>query len=65
MSTWLKNTDECFSEHGNPSNAKSMRVYMKNQFSFYGIKTPHRKELVQRVNEEIGTPEKQDWSRRK
>ena len=36
---------------------------MKNRFSFYGIKTPARKELVKKVNKEIGYPKAEDWAK--
>jgi 3-methyladenine DNA glycosylase AlkD len=29
-----------FSAHANPSLAKEMKAYLRNQFEFFGIKTP-------------------------
>lgn len=42
--------------HGNPENVKPMEAYMKNQFKFFGIKTPNRRALVKGFFKEIGMP---------
>jgi 3-methyladenine DNA glycosylase AlkD len=34
-----------FSAHANPSLAKEMKAYLRNQFEFFGIKTPKRREI--------------------
>lgn len=36
-------------EHSDADNAKAMAKYMRDQFSFYGIKSPLRKELVRHI----------------
>jgi 3-methyladenine DNA glycosylase AlkD len=36
-----------FKENSNPDNAAHMARYMKNQFSFFGIKSPERRTLTQ------------------
>ena len=35
-----------FHAHANPQEAKAMAVYMKNRFSFLGLKAPQRKILA-------------------
>ena len=32
-------------QHANPSNAAAMKQYMRNQFAFFGIKAPERRQL--------------------
>jgi len=36
-----------FKENSNPDNAAHMARYMKNQFSFFGIKSPERRTITQ------------------
>ncbi len=36
---------ELLSQHADPEKAGHMEAYMKNQFSFFGIKSPERKQL--------------------
>lgn len=45
MSVYVNSVKEVFSQNSNPENAFWMKKYMKNQFEFYGIKSPNRKEL--------------------
>lgn len=61
MSLWFDHIQQLFLEHGNSHDAKAMSAYMKHRFSFYGIKTPQRKELVKQANHKIGTPKKEQW----
>ena len=43
---FLKEIKELFSEHRNNNNAVWMSKYMKNKFTFYGIKAPLRKKIT-------------------
>ncbi|NQU35659.1 MAG: DNA alkylation repair protein [Bacteroidetes bacterium] len=36
---------ESFEKNANPEIAVQMKQYMRNQFDFYGIKSPERKEI--------------------
>ena len=44
-------------KNSNPENAVQMSSYMKDQFKFYGIKSPLRKELQKQFIKEYGKPE--------
>ena len=63
MSIWITTLKELCSQHQNRENSIIMSSYMKNRFSFYGIKTPARKELVKKVNKELGFPKAEDWAK--
>ena len=62
MSVWITKLEALFSKNQNLDDASFMSSYMKNQFSFYGIKTPKLKELVKQVNKELGFPREEDWA---
>ncbi|WP_404429122.1 DNA alkylation repair protein [Sutcliffiella horikoshii] len=49
---------ELFRSNGNEPNRKPMEDYMRNHFSFLGIKSPERKELLKRFFVEHGKPER-------
>ncbi|WP_404347426.1 DNA alkylation repair protein [Sutcliffiella horikoshii] len=49
-----------FRSNGNEPNRKPMEDYMRNHFSFLGIKSPERKELLKRFFVEHGKPER-EW----
>ncbi|NLP52248.1 DNA alkylation repair protein [Bacillus sp. RO1] len=49
-----------FRINGNKRNREPMENYMRNHFSFLGIKSPERKELLKRFFVEYGKPER-DW----
>ncbi|MGD6777795.1 MULTISPECIES: DNA alkylation repair protein [Bacillaceae] len=51
---------DLFRSNGNESNKKPMEDYMRNHFSFLGIKSPERKELLKRFFAEHGKPER-EW----
>jgi 3-methyladenine DNA glycosylase AlkD len=42
---YLTPLKELFENHANRENTEHMKRYMRDQFEFYGIKTPGRKEL--------------------
>lgn len=46
--------------HANPMDATQMKRYMKNQFDFYGIKAPIRKEILKEFFKTQGLPERKD-----
>lgn len=39
----INDLKEAFAEKANADNAQHMAKYMRNQFVFYGLKTPERK----------------------
>jgi 3-methyladenine DNA glycosylase AlkD len=45
-----------FQQHANSSDAAAMAQYMRNQFAFFGIKAPQRKELLKQFWREQGPP---------
>lgn len=45
-----------FEDHRNPENARQMEQYLRNQFPFFGIKSPERQELVRTFINEYGLP---------
>ncbi len=51
-----------FEENKNGEQAKQMSKYMKNQFSFYGIKTPLRRSIYKDFLKEEKRCENIDWS---
>ena len=61
MSVWITKLEELFFQNQNTDDADIMSSYMKHQFTFYGIKTPARKELVKKANIELGVPKAEDW----
>lgn len=44
--TFYQKIQECFEVQQDQSQSGQMKAYMKNQFEFYGIKSPRRKELL-------------------
>ena len=53
---YLTPLKELFEAKANWENAKHMKSYMRDQFEFYGIKTPERKELQKEFLERNGFP---------
>lgn len=43
---------EIFQSEANPSMAIPMKAYMKNKFDYFGIKTPHRREICKPILKE-------------
>ena len=41
----FRDIKEIFSSHANEDDAKKMAAYMRNNFDFYGIKTPTRRQI--------------------
>lgn len=46
-----------FEQHANPENAAPMRKYMREQFDFFGIKTPERRRIFREFVSQQGLPE--------
>lgn len=51
---------DLFRSNGKESNRKPMEDYMRNHFSFLGIKSPERKDLIKGFFAEHGKPER-EW----
>ncbi|WP_404459261.1 DNA alkylation repair protein [Sutcliffiella horikoshii] len=60
LEKYQKELIDWFRSNGNEPNRKPMEDYMRNHFSFLGIKSPERKELLKRFFVEHGKP-KQEW----
>lgn len=45
-----------FAKHANPTLSDKMKAYMRNQFEFFGIPSPLRKELTTQFLKEYGYP---------
>jgi len=60
MSTYVNKLRNIFETGRNQENAVPMAKYMKNRFSFLGIKTPLRRELMRDFYKENGVPEIKD-----
>jgi 3-methyladenine DNA glycosylase AlkD len=61
MNEWNRLLHEAFLSSANAEAAKRMSAYVKNHFSFYGLKTPERKAIVSRVWKKYGAPPKNKW----
>lgn len=46
-----------YAAHSNKERSEGMKAYMKNQFDFFGIQSPERRQLSSRVIQELGLPE--------
>ncbi|MGI1826540.1 DNA alkylation repair protein [Ligilactobacillus salivarius] len=55
---WVENE---FEKHRNLDNALHMAKYMRNQFDFYGIKTPERRGIYKDIIREAKKAESIDW----
>lgn len=53
----LKQLRSLFGEHRNDVLAGKMKGYMRNQFEFYGIQSPLRRELTKKFLNEYGFPQ--------
>jgi 3-methyladenine DNA glycosylase AlkD len=48
---------ETFTQHQNEETARPMEAYMRDQFAFFGLKSPLRKEVYKQFIKENGYPE--------
>ncbi|WP_226578210.1 DNA alkylation repair protein [Halobacillus litoralis] len=46
VSDFVEEVDQTLAANQNEENQKQMEAYMKNHFSFYGIKSPERKQIL-------------------
>ena len=53
----LKTLEKNFRENANPENAFFMKKYMKNNFSFLGIKSPERRALTRAFYKNYNQPD--------
>ncbi len=56
MKEYLIPVQSAFRQHADPETAIAMAKYMRDQFPFFGIKAPLRKEIVQRFLKDHGLP---------
>ena len=56
MHTYIKPLLSGFESGKNPENAFWMKKYMKDQFEFYGVKTPERRAMMKSFLKEYGLP---------
>jgi 3-methyladenine DNA glycosylase AlkD len=56
MHTYLAPLLHGFEKGMNPENAFWMKKYMKDQFEFYGVKTPERRAMMKSFMKEYGLP---------
>ncbi len=57
VNQYIQELGKVYLQHGSPSNAEGMSRYMKEQFPYYGIKTPQRRALAAAFIAEHGLPE--------
>ncbi|MHA1280259.1 MAG: DNA alkylation repair protein, partial [Candidatus Helarchaeota archaeon] len=60
MHPYLIPLQNAFESGKNPENAFWMKKYMKDQFEFYGIKTPERRKILKSFLKEQGLPGEND-----
>lgn len=53
---YIRPLKEIFEANANPENAGPMKRYMRDQFEYYGIKTPERRDLTKEFLKESGLP---------
>lgn len=57
----INDLKEAFAEKANADNAQHMAKYMRNQFVFYGLKTPERKNAYHQFLKEEKKKKQIDW----
>jgi 3-methyladenine DNA glycosylase AlkD len=60
MHTYIKPLEKLFKSKANPERAEKMSQYMRNQFDYWGIMSPIRKELERQFISENGPPDIKD-----
>jgi 3-methyladenine DNA glycosylase AlkD len=63
MHTYLKPLEKYFKSKANPERAEKMSQYMRNQFKYWGIMSPIRKELESQFISEYGLPDIKDMKK--
>lgn len=59
----INDLKEAFAEKANADNAQHMAKYMRNQFVFYGLKTPERKNAYHQFLKDEKKKKQIDWDR--
>ncbi|WP_335873028.1 DNA alkylation repair protein [Bacillus sp. 2205SS5-2] len=59
--TYSQTLTTYFRFHQNDESAPAMEQYMRNQFSYLGIKTPERNALLKSFLKEYGKPRRVDY----
>ncbi|NNE26018.1 MAG: DNA alkylation repair protein [Saprospiraceae bacterium] len=49
LNTLVQSINEALEEKAHPDHREGMISYMKNQFEFYGVKSPNRKEVLRNI----------------
>ncbi|GGD42559.1 DNA alkylation repair protein [Muriicola marianensis] len=60
VTTFLETLDRLCAEKANAEIAAGQKAYMRNQFAFYGVKTPERKEIQKVIFQKELLPSKVD-----
>lgn len=60
MSAYLQPLIDSTAESADPENAAQMAAYLRDQFPFYGIKSPQRREILRAFLKEYGRPAIED-----
>ena len=60
INNYINELSLAFENAANPQNAISQKAYMKNNFEFFGIKTPERREIQKPFLETEFLPKKED-----
>ncbi len=60
MNDYIKTLQQVFQENAQPAIAKEQKAYLRNQFDFYGLKTPVRRELQRPFLLKSTLPSKED-----
>lgn len=59
---YLSYLQDLFEQNQNAEYAQQMSKYMRNQFQFYGINSPHRTEILKQFLEQNGLPKVENLS---
>ncbi len=58
MNDYVANIKKVFEQNSDPENARGQEAYMRNQFEFYGIPAPKRKEIQKQFLTKTALPPK-------
>src|SRR5690625_7289282 len=63
MKAYVESLEAEFKDNQNPKFALEQKAYMRNQFEFYGIKTPIRREIQKPFLDKLYLPQKDELKR--
>ena len=63
LSDYLQTLACAFAQQSSIANAVPMQAYMREQFPFYGIKSPERKAILKHFIKSEGLPQRQEWQK--